>query len=174
MLENKLYFEGIIDFLIIFILDWKWAERWNLWRVKESYRRNQSSKYSCFEWFATERFKIKNNRRNWLFHHFIATEVNHPNWSQEWKHRCLKKQCWKTVESRSSILWRKFPLFKFWTLELHKDDVFWTICWNRHLSSMQTFCPQCKLHWLKQNTTCCQANCRPVQILLEQFQSSHR
>ncbi len=174
LVRTSYVLEDIINFLKLFILDWKWAWRWNLWRLKESYRRNQCSEYSSFKWFATERFQIKNSRWNWFSHHFIATDVNHPNWSQESKRRQLKKLCSQKFATRSSILWRKFPLSKLWKLELHKDDVLWRICWERYLWSMQTFCPQCKLHWLKQNTTCFQTICRPVQNILEQFQRSHR
>ncbi len=147
---------------IISVLGWMWVWRRNLWRLAESYTRSKSSEHCGFEWTNPQRCKFKDNRRNRFSHYFPATDVYCPNWSQESKHRQLKKQCYQTIGSRSSILWRKLPIFKFWKLEVHKDDVFWRICGKRHLQSMQTFCHQCKFHWSKQDTSCCQTNCRPI------------
>ncbi len=158
----------------LFNLDWKWTWRWNLWRIEESCKWTQSSKHSCFEWTEAKRFGFKDNRRNWFSHHFLAADVNHPYWSKDSKHRQYKKQCCQAVESRSSILWRKFPISKFGKLELHKDDVLWRICQQQHLWWLQAFCPQRKLHCRKLDTTYSSSYCRPVQNILEKQKGSQR
>ena len=104
-----------------------------------------------------------------LWDFFTATKIYHSYWSKKRKQQFKQKKGISTTETRSVIFWAKFPISHLWEMELYQDDVFWRICWNKHLWSMQSFCPEWKLHWNKQDTSCCWTSCPPVQIILEQL-----
>ena len=155
----------------ILILDCSWIWRRNLWRLANSHKGPPRSEHCCFEWAGNKSQQFDDFRRIWLHRHIIAPKINCSDRSKERNQRKKQTACRKTTESRKGVLWRKSSISKFRKLELHKDDVFWRICWNRHLWSMQTFCSQRKLLWVKQNTIFCHSNFRTVQILLGGLQS---